>query len=177
MSTDRGFQPSTAPRVAFTSATAQLWAATDAVGFLRAWTTGQVEQGQHVEHTGNLLVEVPQAGTVVMCWTPGPQLANLSGAVHGGYLALVCDEAAGLAAASTGEHFVPMLTLDLDVTFLRPAAVGSQHRVEGEVLHAGKSRIVSEARIFTPEGRLAVSGRGSFVANARFVETVVQPAS
>lgn len=163
-----------AARVPMGGETAELWARTDAVGFLRAWTTGAVEQGQHAEHTGNRLVEVPRAGAVVMAWTPGPQLANLSGAVHGGYLALVCDEAAGLAAASTGERFVPMLTLDLDITYLRPGTVGAAHRVEGEVLHAGRQRIVSEARILTPEGKLAASARGSFVPNARFVEQVVQ---
>lgn len=154
--------------------TAELWASNDAVSFLRGWTTGDVEQGQHAEHTGNRMVEVPRAGVVVMEWTPGPQLANLSGAVHGGYLALVCDEAAGLAAASTGERFVPMLTLDLNVTYLRPGVLGVVHRVEGEVLHAGRQRVVSEARILTPDGTLAVTARGSFVPNTAFVEQTVQ---
>lgn len=156
------------PRVPIEAETAELWRSTDAVGFLRAWTTGQVDQGAHAQHTGNRLVEVPGAGEVVMAWTPGPQLANLSGAVHGGYLALVCDEAAGLAAASTGERFVPMLTLDLDVTYLRPGTVDAEHRVEGQVLHAGRARIVSEARVFTPAGKLAATARGSFLPNRAF---------
>ncbi|MCU1672240.1 MAG: thioesterase superfamily protein [Frankiales bacterium] len=147
---------------------AELWRSTDAVGFLRAWTTGQVDQGEHARHTGNRLVEVPGAGSVVMTWTPGQQLANLSGAVHGGYLALVCDESAGLAAASTGERFIPMLTLDLDVTYLRPGVVGSDHRVEGQVLHAGRARIISEARIYAPSGKLAATARGSFLPNKAF---------
>jgi uncharacterized protein (TIGR00369 family) len=146
------------------------WGSTDAVGFLRAWTGADVPAGPHAEHTGNRLVEVPRAGAVVMEWTPGPQLANLSGLVHGGYLALVCDEAAGLASASTGERFVPMLTLDLDVTYLRPGVVGAVHRVEGEVLHTGRQRIVTEARVMTPDGELVVTARGSFVPNERFVE-------
>lgn len=161
-----------APRIPLTGDVATLWAGTDAVDFLRAWTTGQVPQGAHAEHTGNRLVEVPQAGSVVMTWTPGPQLANLTGGVHGGYVALVCDEAAGLAAASTGERFVPMITLDLDITYLRPALTGVAHRVEGTVLHAGRQRLVSEARILTPEGKLAVAARGSFIPNATFVERV-----
>jgi uncharacterized protein (TIGR00369 family) len=156
------------PRVPIEDETAELWRSTDAVGFLRAWTTGQVDQGGHAEHTGNRLVEVPGAGSVVMTWTPGHQLANLSGAVHGGYLALVCDEAAGLAAASTGERFIPMLTLDLDITYLRPGTVDAAHRVEGQVLHAGKARIVSEARIYTPGGKLAATARGSFLPNKAF---------
>jgi uncharacterized protein (TIGR00369 family) len=163
-------QPAGQPRIPLTGSVLALWGSNDAVGFLRAWVTGEVPQGAHGEHTGNRMVEVPGAGSVVMAWTPGPQLANLTGGVHGGYLALVCDEAAGLAAASTGQRFVPMITLDLDVTYLRPAVLGQQHRVEGAVLHAGRQRIVSEARILTPQGKLAVSARGSFVPNSGFVE-------
>lgn len=151
-----------------TDEVAELWRATDAVGFLRGWTLGLVEQGSHAEHTGNRLVEVVEAGRVVMSWTPGSQLANLSGGVHGGYLALICDEAAGLAAASIGERFIPMLTLDLDVTYLRPALIDAEHRVEGSVLYRGKARVVAEARVFTPDGKLAATARGSFLPNESF---------
>lgn len=164
--------PSAQPRIPLTGPVVELWSRTDAVGFLRAWVTGEVPQGSHAEHTGNLLTEVSGPGQVVMEWTPGPQLANLTGGVHGGYLALVCDEAAGLAATSTGERWIPMITLDLDVTFLRPASIGQAHRVEGSVLHAGRQRIVSEARVLTPDGKLAVSARGSFIPNARFAESL-----
>lgn len=151
-----------------TGEAAELWRTTDAVGFLRSWTMGAVDEGPHAAHTGNRLVEVIGPGEVVMAWTPGQQLANLSGAVHGGYLSLVCDEAAGLASASTGERFIPMLTLDLAVTFLRPAVIGAEHRVEGSVVHAGRARIVTDARIFTPHGRLAATARGSFLPNKDF---------
>ena len=40
------------------------------------------------------------------------------------------------------------------------------------MLHAGRQRLVSEARILTPEGKLAVSARGSFIPNRAFVERV-----
>jgi uncharacterized protein (TIGR00369 family) len=162
----------TQPRVPLDGPVAELWARLDAVEFLRAWVSGEVPQGPHADHTGNLVREVPGPGEVVMEWTPGPQLANLTGGVHGGYLALVCDEAAGLAATSTGDRWIPMITLDLDLTYLRPASTGRAHRIEGRVLHAGRQRIVSEATVFTPDGKLAVTARGSFVPNTRFVETV-----
>ncbi|MDT7537061.1 MAG: hypothetical protein QOI82_646 [Actinomycetota bacterium] len=156
------------PRVRITDEALELWRTTDAVGFLRSWTTGAVDQGSHAQHTGNRLVEVTGPGEVVMSWNPGQQLANLSGAVHGGYLALVCDEACGLASASTGERFIPMLTLELDVTFLRPAVIDEVHRVEGSVVHAGRARIVTDARIFRPDGKLAATARGSFLPNKAF---------
>jgi uncharacterized protein (TIGR00369 family) len=156
------------PRVRITDEALELWRTTDAVGFLRSWTTGAVDQGPHAQHTGNRLVEVTGPGEVVMSWQPGQQLANLSGAVHGGYLALVCDEACGLASASTGERFIPMLTLELDVTFLRPAVIDEVHRVEGSVVHAGRARIVTDARVFRPDGKLAATARGSFLPNKAF---------
>ncbi len=155
-------------RIPLDGATAELWSRTDALGFLRAWTTGEVPQGAHTEHTGNRLVEVVGPGHLLFDWTPGPQLANLSGGVHGGYVALVCDEACGISAAADGERFVPMLTLDLDVTFLRPVTIGLRHRVEGRVLHPGGTRVVSEARILRPDGTLAATARGSFVPNRKF---------
>lgn len=164
--------PAAQPRIALSGKVAERWAASDGVAFLRAWVSGDVPQGPHAEHTGNRVVEVPAAGSVVMEWTPGPQLANLTGGVHGGYLALVCDEAAGLAASSTGERWTPMVTLDLDITYLRPATIGRPHRLEGAVLHAGRQRIVSEARVFTPEGRLAATARGSFIPNTGFVASL-----
>jgi uncharacterized protein (TIGR00369 family) len=160
------------PRVPITDAYVAAWTQNDAVGFVRSWVTGTVDQGPHTEHTGNRVTGVPGPGQLVMEWTPTPALANLSGNVHGGYIALVCDEAAGIAAATTGEKFVPMLTLDLDVTYLRPATVGQLHRVEGTVVHAGRTRTVSEARIFTPAGTLAATARGSFVQNTAFLEMV-----
>ncbi|MBK5306664.1 MAG: PaaI family thioesterase [Frankiaceae bacterium] len=156
------------PRVRITDEALELWRTNDAVGFLRGWTTGLVSQGPHTEHTGNRLVEVVGPGEVVMAWTPGQQLANLSGNVHGGYLALVCDEACGLASASTGERFIPMLTLDLAVTYVRPAVVAAEHRVEGSVVHTGTTRLVTEARIFNPAGKLVATARGSFLPNKRF---------
>ena len=155
-------------RVRITDEALELWRTNDAVGFLRSWTTGAVDQGPHAQHTGNRLVEVVGPGEVVMAWTPGQQLANLSGAVHGGYIALVCDEACGLASASVGERFIPMLTLDLAVTFLRGAVIDAEHRIEGSVVHAGAARIVTDARVFRPDGKLAATARGAFLPNKRF---------
>ncbi len=160
------------PRVRIDDTYVALWEAHDAAGFVRCMATGELDQGPHRQHTGNQVVEVPGPGELVMHWTPTPALANLSGNVHGGYIALVCDEAAGVAAATTGEKFIPMLTLDLDITYLRPAVVGEQHRVEGSVVHAGRTRTVAEARVFTPGGKLAATARGSFVRNTAFIEMV-----
>jgi acyl-coenzyme A thioesterase PaaI-like protein len=61
-----------------------------------------------------------------------------------------------------------MVTLDLAVTYVRPAVPDETHRIEGEVLYRGRARIVSEARILRPDGKLAVSARGSFLPNPAF---------
>lgn len=145
-----------------------LWSRTDAVGFLQGWIDGVVPADPHVAHTGNRLVEVVEPGHVVHSWQTGPQLANLAGAVHGGYLALVCDESCGLAGASLGERFRPMLTMDLDVSYLRPGLVGATYRIDGRVLHAGGTRVLAESRITDPDGRLIATARASVVPNRSF---------
>lgn len=152
--------------------TAEVWRRTDAAGFLREWAADAVPGTDHGRHTGLRIVEVPEPGTVVMSWLPGPQLGNMTGVVHGGYVSLVCDEAGGLAAASTGERFVPMLTLDLAVTYVRPSVLEEEHRVVGQVLHAGRSRVVADVTVTRPDGRLAASARGSFLPNRAFLDAV-----
>ncbi len=40
------------------------------------------------------------------------------------------------------------------------------------MLHAGRTRVVSECRILSVDAKLLTTARGSFVPNARFVEMV-----
>ncbi len=144
------------------------WRRIDELGFAAAFAQGVLPRGPLSEHTGLRLSEVPGPGRLVFTWTPGPHLANGGGIVHGGYLAMVLDDAAGLAIATREDRFSPSLTTDLSVTYVRPGVIGAEHRVEGEVLHAGRSRLVADARVLGPDGALVATGRGSFVPNRAF---------
>jgi uncharacterized protein (TIGR00369 family) len=140
---------------------AREWAARSGLELLQLWTKGAFPPPAHVEPVGLSLVEASE-GRLVASWTPPPALANPLGIVHGGYLCLVCDDAAGLAAATLGDRFRPQLTLDLHVEFVRPAMTGATYRVEGTVAHGGRSRTVADAEVRDAQNRLLCRAHGSF---------------
>src|SRR4051812_43422886 len=79
-----------------------------------------------------------EPGLVRIAFDATEQLYNPDGRVQGGFLAAMLDESMGPAAFSAlgPGHAFP--TLDLNVSFLRPARAGRLVG-EGRVVHAGKS--------------------------------------
>lgn len=145
-----------------------LWQETDAASFLRAVASGEVPRSPHQEHAGLRIGDV-QPGRVELEWTPEPHICNRAGIVHGGYLAIVLDDAAGLAGASLGERFVPMLTMDLRIEYIRPALPGQTYLAVGSVVHAGKTRVIADGRIEDADGRMLARASGSFTPNRAFL--------
>lgn len=78
----------------------------------------------------------PDAGTVRVGFTAGPEFTNPAGVIQGGILAAMLDDTMGPALVATldPDQFAP--TLELKVSFLRPARpgrlVGTAH-----VVHRG----------------------------------------
>lgn len=143
------------------------WARVEEVGFVAAFA----ERGSPAvltELTALTLVAVEAPGRMAFTWTPGAHLASRSGAVHGGFVAHVLDDASGMAASSVTDRMRPCLTTELAIHYLRPVHVGDALRVETEPLHAGRSRIVVETRVLAADRRVVATGRGSFVPNRAF---------
>jgi len=145
-----------------------LWQETDAAGFLRAVSDGRVPRSPHQEHAG-LRIGAVEPGHVELEWRPEPHICNRAGIVHGGYLAIVLDDAAGLAGASLGERFVPMLTMDLRIEYIRPALPHQAYRAIGTVVHAGKTRVIADGRVEDGDGRMLARASGSFTPNRAFL--------
>lgn len=145
-----------------------LWERTDAVGFLNGIIEGDVPRSPHQEHVGLSIMKV-DAGRVELEWVPPERILNRAGIVHGGYLAIVLDDAAGLAASSLGERWVPMLTMDLRIEYIRPAQPHVRHVAIGTIVHSGRTRRIADARIEDPSGRLVARASGTFTPNRAFV--------
>jgi uncharacterized protein (TIGR00369 family) len=109
-----------------------------------------------------------EPGRVEISWTPPEELCNPGGTVHGGYIALILDNAVCMAGASTGEVFMPMLTLSLNVDYVRPVKAGETHTVVGVCVHPGRTRMLSNATITDADGRLVAQATGSVTANKAF---------
>jgi len=79
--------------------------------------------------------------------------ANPTGAIQGGFLAAMLDEAMSTTAIIVSNVTMNAPTLEMKVSFLRPLFVGAA-TAEARVLKWGKSTCFIEAELFDPEGQL-----------------------
>jgi uncharacterized protein (TIGR00369 family) len=80
----------------------------------------------------------PGRGEIELSFEAGAEFANAVGVVHGGFLAAMLDDTLGQALATTLDPDQFAVTLDLNVSYLRPAAPG-RLTAAGRVLHRGGS--------------------------------------
>jgi uncharacterized protein (TIGR00369 family) len=86
-----------------------------------------------------------------------------NGIVHGGVFAALLDAGIGLAARSQSAAANRLVTAQLNMNFVRPAVVGEELSVRGEVLHAGKTSVIARAEIRSSEGKLIAAGTGTLL--------------
>ena len=105
-----------------------------------------------------------EAGHVRVRYTARPEFANPQGAVQGGFLAAMLDDAMGPALFTTlgAEDFAP--TIEMKVSFLRPARPGPLI-AEGRVVHQTRSLAFLEGTLATEEGDLVATA----TATARII--------
>ena len=95
----------------------------------------------------------PDSGRVRVEFSAGEEFTNPRGQIQGGFLAAMLDETLGAALATTlaaGEFAV---SLEIKVSFLRPASPGTLVG-EGRVTQRGRSVAFLEGSLRDPEGEL-----------------------
>lgn len=81
------------------------------------------------------------------------------GLVHGGIVASMLDEVLGRAAmAQDHNHF--RMTAKMELHYRRPVPIEQPLRMEGEVTREKGRFVVAKARLFLPDGTLAVEAEG-----------------
>jgi uncharacterized protein (TIGR00369 family) len=148
-------------------ATADLWNSLSGAELIRAMGEGRFPDPGDGQHLGQSIVSA-KPGQVELTWTPGEHLCNPAGAVHGGYIAMILDNAVCYAGASTGEHFVPQLTLNLNIDYLRGVQAGETYTVVSTCVHPGRTRLYSTAAISDASGRVIAQASGSTIPNQAF---------
>ena len=98
-----------------------------------------------------------------------PADANAAGAVHGGVILQLCDEAAGIAATRRVRGRCVTAGID-DVAFHAPVNVGELIRIDAEVLDTGESSIVVAVRV---EAEDLLAGETRHTHDARFTMVAV----
>ena len=106
------------------------------------------------ETLGMQLTGVDQANMVSrFSFEARPEFANPSGAIQGGFIAAMLDEAMGTAAIIASNVTMNAPTLEMKVSFLRPLFAGPA-TAEAKILKWGKSTCFIEAELFDPNGKL-----------------------
>ncbi|RFU37436.1 PaaI family thioesterase [Actinomadura logoneensis] len=145
-----------------------MWDELSGAELIRAIADGRFPHLSTVDdHLGQRITGA-EPGRIGLGWSPREELCNPGGTVHGGYVAMILDNACCLAGASTCERFMPMLTLNLNVEYLRPVQAGETYTVTGTCVHPGRTRMVSNAAITDSEGRLVAQASASVLPNKAF---------
>jgi uncharacterized protein (TIGR00369 family) len=147
---------------------AELWDTLTGAELIQAIGDGRFPQVTDVsDYIGQRIVKA-EPGRVELAWSPDAKLCNPGGIVHGGFIATILDNAVCLAAASLGDVFIPQLTLNLNIDYLRAVQAGASYSVVGTVTHSGRSRTVSAARLLDSDDVPCAVATASVTGNQVF---------
>ena len=109
-------------------------------------------------------VDGEDLGWVTATWTPTALAGNPHGTVQAGVHALILDAAMNFAinAALAGRDRTRG-TLEMKVETMRPAAVGADFAVRGEVVRMARQVAYGEAAVRDPDGQLISRATGTFL--------------
>lgn len=145
-----------------------LWDTLTGAELIQAMGDGRFPQLTDVSDYIGQVIAKAEPGRVELSWTPEAKLCNPGGIVHGGFIATILDNAVCLAASSLGDVFVPQLTLNLNVDYLRAVQAGVTYSVVGTVTHSGRSRSVCAATIADADGAAYAVATASVTGNQAF---------
>jgi uncharacterized protein (TIGR00369 family) len=128
------------------------------LGLMQAMLAGELPHATIAKTLDFLLIEVSE-GVAIFQGTPGPQLLNPMGTIHGGWFATLLDSAMGCAVHTLMPPGRGYTTAELSVNIVRALTPDVKCvRAEGRVLHAGRQLATAEARLIGPDGKLYAHG-------------------
>jgi uncharacterized protein (TIGR00369 family) len=133
---------------------------------LQAMIDGRLPGPPIAETMSFWLVEVGD-GFAVFEGDPGPHLLNPLGGVHGGWALTLIDSATGCAAHSLLPAGSLYTTIETKANFSRPITPDTGRvRAEGRVVSRGRQIISTEAKLFSPDGRVLAHGTSTIMVLA-----------
>jgi uncharacterized protein (TIGR00369 family) len=110
--------------------------------------------GSPIGETMGMTATAVEEGRITIEARPDKRHLNPAGLVHGGFAATCLDGATGLALFSTLDASTGYATVDLNVKYLRPLAVGSVYEVRGWVVERTRTLAVCDGDIRGADGKL-----------------------
>lgn len=103
---------------------------------------------------GMKLIEVEQdAMRIRMEFDVSPSFANPTGAVQGGFISAMLDEAMSTCVIIASNVTMTAPTLEMKTSFLTRLMPGKAH-VDARIIRLGKSAAFMEAECFDPDGKM-----------------------
>lgn len=90
---------------------------------------------------------------------------NLYHVAHGGAMASIADTVMGVACGSVGRRVV---TLELNMNFIKAPAALTQISAVGRLIHNGRNTIVADCEVCGGDGALLLKARGTFYVVGQF---------
>jgi uncharacterized protein (TIGR00369 family) len=100
-------------------------------------------------------------GEVVFTCVPSESVLNPLGLIHGGLVSTLLDSVIGCAIHTTLAAGVGFVSIDLNVSFLRPPVVGEMLTATGRVTKPGRRVAFGAGEVHDSRGKLIASGTGS----------------
>ena len=116
-----------------------------------------------LEHLGVRILEAAQGRGRLEVVVRTEHLRDV-GILHGGMSATLLDSVMGMSAASVAPPGHYVVTVQLNMNFIRPAWEGEHLVATGEVTHSGRQTAVARAEIRTAGGILVSSGSATFLS-------------
>lgn len=108
------------------------------------------------------LVDMEDDGAAVEL-DAGDRHLNLHGTVHGGTIATLVDTAMGAAVRRHDTGDDAPVTIEMKVTYLRPAQPG-RLRAQAAIRRRGKRIVIAEVDVFDADGEAVAHGIGTFTS-------------
>nr|WP_070958459.1 PaaI family thioesterase [Hyphomonas sp. Mor2] len=112
---------------------------------------------------GMRLAEVEQAAQRIrMAFDVSSSFANPTGAVQGGFIAAMMDEAMSTCVIIASNVTKTAPTLEMKISYLRRLMPGTAH-VDARILRMGRSAAFMEAECFDAEGKLVAKATATAI--------------
>jgi acyl-CoA thioesterase len=104
-----------------------------------------------------------EKGTATFEVTVDESHLRTMGIAHGGLVATILDSTLGCACWTLAPPAHHLVTVQLNINYIRPAWLGEKLTCRAEVRHAGQMTAVSRGEVRTAEGALVASASGTFM--------------
>ena len=114
---------------------------------------------RNFDHFINPQIVKLEDGEAEVHWQAKPDHLNRFGSVHGGALAGLIDTVAAIASLTKMKRIV---TIELNISYVKAANISTKIIAKGKVIHAGRSLLRTSVELMNEDGELLTRGNLTF---------------